>query len=146
MLNGTLPSISTGTAGTPSSQVLSVQGISGMTPIAVQLPGDSVVEYGVATLIPSATETTIVSYVVPVGKTFHGIGFVATGNSHGLFRMYFNGVAKIAGRSSVAVPTMDISFKQATTTALAGQTVTIKVTHYAPSTADFEGTILGYLI
>jgi hypothetical protein len=146
MLNGTLQSVPTGTAGLPSSNVLTVQGIPGGSPVAIQSPGTPVVQYGVVTLVPANVETTIVSYVVPVGKTFYGAGFVASGNSHGLYRIYFNGTAVLSGRSSTAVPTMDLSFKMATPTATAGQTIAVKITHYAGSTADFEGTILGYIL
>lgn len=146
MLNGTLQSVPTGTAGSPSSSVLTVQGIPGGIPLAFQTPGTSVVQYGVVTLVPSNSETTIASYIVPVGKTFYGLGFVASGNSHGLYRIYFNGVPMMSGRSSTANPTMDLSFKMATPTCSAGNAVEVKVTHYATVPADFEGTILGYIL
>lgn len=111
----------------------------------ISLPGTPSGTYGIVTLVPSSTETTVVSFVVPALTTLHLTGFVGTGDIHARYRLYINASAKLAGRSSVAEPTVDLSLKMAAITATAGQTVTLKATHFASGLmGEFEGTILGY--
>lgn len=114
---------------------------------SISLPGTPVVEFGTIALVPASTETTVVSYVVPALKVFYGMGFIASGDVDGRYVFYINATAKIAARSSVAEPTANIDFKFVSPIAVAGQTITIKATHYATGIlAEFEATILGYLI
>jgi hypothetical protein len=114
---------------------------------SISLPGTPIVEFGTVAGVPANTETTVASYVVPALKVFYGMGFIASGDVDGRYVFYIDATAKIAARSSVAEPTSNIDFKFVSPTASAGQTVTIKATHYATGiTAEFEATILGYLV
>lgn len=100
-----------------------------------------------ATLVPSNTETTVASYTVPTGKTFYFIGFVGSGDVHGVYKLYVDSTAKLGGRSSVAVPTVAVNFPYAVFAALEGETVRVKATHFANSVqANFDATIIGYTL
>lgn len=113
-------------------------------------PGESVVTFGFVTLVAPLTETTVLSYIVPVTKTFHVSGCVSGGNVNALFRFYVNGVLLMIVRSSVANPTVNISFQLSCPTALAGQEVKVTAEHTGKNSkgitvlGDFETTILGY--
>jgi len=114
---------------------------------AAAYPGTPVVNYGTVTLVPSSIDTTISTYTVPVSTTFYTTGFVASGDIHGKFQLYVNGLPKLAGRSSVAQPTLNLDFNRVAYVAVAGDVVTLKITHFATGLfGEFEGTILGYII
>lgn len=119
--------------------------------VGLELPGDEVHVCDLVTLVGVSTETTIASYTVPVGKTFHAIGWVASGDVDAVYRFYIDGALQMVARSSVAMPTVKMSFFLAAPTGTAGQTVSITGFHTAKSqsggviTAQFDATILGYL-
>ncbi len=135
-----------GTSGGPSANVNIVSSI----PLEVEvtgIPGAPVANtYNEVTLVPSNTLTTVASYTVPAGKTFYCAGFTAGGDVNAWFKLFINGIAVLSARSTTAQQTVEASFLNANESALAGQTVQIKVTHYASGIlAEFEGTILGVL-
>jgi len=102
--------------------------------------------YNVVTLVPANVSTTVSTYVVPALMTFYCAGFIASGDINALFILTINGLPVIAGRSTVAQQTVQPSFLGANPTALAGQVVTVAVTHYAAGLlGNFEGTIIGTL-
>lgn len=116
-------------------------------PQPIGLPGTTIVEYGDISSISSNIETTVVSFIVPVSQVFSVIGFVCSGNVEAQYILKVDGVTKMVSRSSPASPTTDISFKLAVPIATGGQTVALRAIHFAlPVSADFNGTILGYLV
>lgn len=116
-------------------------------PIHSPYPGDPIGSMGSVTLVPSDSETTITSYTIPSGKTFYFLGFIGQGDIHGIFRLYHEGTAKLSGRTSVAVPTVQVAFPYSIFSATAGETIYVKITHSASGLlGGFEATILGYIL
>ena len=123
-----------------------VQQISGSVNAAVELPGPPVTLFGITTLVPSSVETTVASFIVPVGYTFHAVGFIASGSVNAIFQFYLDTAVKSAARNSVAEPTVSIDFNYAYPSLGAGLIAKVTATHYQTGiNADFEATILGYL-
>lgn len=116
-------------------------------PIHSPYPGTSIGSLGSVTLVTSNSETTVTSYTVPAGKTFYFLGFMAQGDIHAIYRIYHESNGKMSGRSSVAVPTVQVSFPYAIFTAAEGETVSLKTTHSASGlSGNFEGTVFGYIL
>jgi len=115
-------------------------------PIISSFPGTEANTYDDVTLVPTSSETTVVTYAVPVGKVFYFIGLNVSGNANAVFKLYVDGNVVLAARSSVANLTVTISYSHSPIKVAAGDTITIKVKHEAPVGCDFEGTILGYLL
>lgn len=116
------------------------------TSIPIGLAGDPVVEYGEITGIGSGSETTVVSFIVPIGKTFNVSGFVASGDVDAQYFLRVDGVLTIVSRTTSANLTTDISFKLSFPIATAGQTVALRAEHDAiAASAEFNGTILGFI-
>ena len=107
-------------------------------------PGTSVTAFNMTTLVPQNTETTVITYTVPSGKTFHFLGFVASGNANALFKLYVAGDTVLAGRSSVANLTIQMTHALSPFQVFEGDTIVLKVTHQANVGCDFEGTIFGF--
>lgn len=108
-----------------------------------------VTEYGSVTLVPYNTETTVVSYTVPVGQTFYITNIVGTGDAPqgARYTCYVNLTQFAGARSSLAEPTITIKAPYGERTATAGQTILVRVTHYySAGTGDFEATIFGYTL
>lgn len=107
---------------------------------------EPIVEYGTVSLVPSLAETTVVSYIVPVSKIFHGYGFIGAGDVNAKFIYYVDILPKVTARTTVAQQTTTINFSFGPFVATAGQTVFVKAKHYISTVlAEFEATILGYL-
>jgi hypothetical protein len=122
-------------------------------PIHSPYPGTPVATLSSVTLVPANTETTIASFLVPSDVTFYFLSFVSSGDVDGLYRLYIfdpvstNLTAMLSARSSVAIPTAQVGFPYSVFTATTGQTVFLKVTHFATSIqGNFEGTIVGYTL
>jgi hypothetical protein len=118
---------------------------------ATSLPGTPFNLWQQVSLVPQGTETTIISHTVSAGSSLYLLGFVASGSAAGLYRVYigtppfvFPTSVVLSGRASTAMPTINLDFKTAVQVVSPGQTVAVRVTHYAPSGADFEGNIIGY--
>lgn len=114
-------------------------------PVVPSYPGIEANTFDEA-VVSSATETTVVSYTVPVDKTFYFIGLNASGNANALFKVYVDGNSTLAGRTSVANLTLSINYSYSPIKVNAGNTIAIKATHYASVNCNFEGTILGYTL
>lgn len=110
-------------------------------------PGDAVVSVGSATLVPYNTETTVVSYTVPTGKTFYLVGFIGSGDINGRFYLYLNGVLKFVLRSTVASLNVETNNLIIRPTAGEAEVVRLSITHFQNGLlGTFEGTVLGYLV
>jgi len=110
----------------------------------LEYSGESITIFNFTTLVPTNTETTVTTYTVPVGKTFNFLGFVASGNANALYKLYIAGSPVLAGRSSVANLTLQMTYAMSPFQALAGETIVLRATHHANVGCDFEGTILGF--
>ena len=131
---------------------------SGIQTSAIQYPGTTVSVFSEITGIGPSVETTIVSHVVPAGKTFHALGFISSGTVDAIFRLYISPAAaflsserELAGRSTPSELTIKVSENLAAPTAGPGDTVAVRVEHTvtshqsgAPISASFESTLLGY--
>ena len=115
-------------------------------PIVPSYPGTEANTFGDVALVLTSTETTVVTYTVPANKTFYFIGFNVSGNANALFKLYVNGSPVLAGRSSVANLTLNLTYSYSPIKVTEGVTIVLKVTHGASVGCDFEGTILGYLL
>lgn len=110
-----------------------------------EYPGIQVTAFNQATLIPVGVETTITSFVVPTNRKFFVTGFAVSADLTGLFKLYSDGVAIMAARTSVAEPTYTIHWPIAPFWVPEGKTVEVKLTHYATGlSGNAEGTIFGY--
>lgn len=115
-------------------------------PIISSFPGTEANTFDDVTLVPTSSETTVVTYTVPVGKIFYFVGLNASGNANAMFKLYVAGNTVLAARTSVANLTITISYSHSPIKVAAGDTISIKVKHEASASCDFEGTILGYLL
>ena len=106
--------------------------------------GDSITVFNLTTLVPTNTETTVTTYTVPAGKTFNFLGFVASGNANALFKLYVASNPVLAGRSSVANLTVQMTYAMSPFQILEGDTLVLRVIHQANGGCDFEATILGF--
>lgn len=113
--------------------------------IPIEYPGTPVTAFDITTLVPTNTETTIANYIVPTGKTFSFIGFVASGNTNALYKIYVDGNPVLAGRSSIATMTLNLTYSLSPFFVTEGLAINLKVVHQTSVPCDFEGTILGYI-
>lgn len=122
---------------------------SGTSTFINTLPSGAVLitQYGTATLVPANSETIITAYMVPVGKQFHLTGYTATADVWGRYAIYINASTALATRSSLAQPAVQQDFEFGEIVATAGQTISIRGTHYDASfVGTFEATLFGYLV
>jgi hypothetical protein len=116
-------------------------------PIHSPYPGTLVSTLASVSSIAANTESTVVSYTVPAGKKFYFLGFCANGDIDALYKLYLGVGPVLSGRTSVAVPTVNINFPYSILVAAEGLTLRLKVTHYATGlNGNFEGTIIGYTL
>jgi hypothetical protein len=106
-------------------------------PLPVIIVGDAtfanVVNVYAELLVPYATVTTILSYTVPVGVTFHIAQVEGWGDTNGEFLVKVDGVTKGGGRTTAADANYYGNFISAPIPATAGQVVTITAEQYQPS-------------
>jgi len=93
--------------------------------------------------VPYATETTIVSYTVPAGKTLNLTGAMCWGEYVGEVFIRVDGVQKGGGWTTAAQITLDVDFDGAPVVAVAAQVVTVSIIHYKTATRHFKANILG---
>lgn len=115
-------------------------------PIVPNYPGTETNTFGEATLVPNNSETTIVAFTAPVAQTFYFVGVHASGNSNAIFKVYVDGVAVLAGRTSVANLNWSQAYSFSPIKVAEGVTISVKVTHFAGIACDFESTLLGYIL
>lgn len=93
--------------------------------------------------VPFATETTIVSYTVPLTKTFDLTGAICWGEYVGEVFVRVDGVQRGGGWTTAAQITLDLEFDDAPVIATPGQVVTVSIIHYKAATRHFKANILG---
>jgi len=116
-------------------------------PFNTTTPGTPVAAYGQSTVVAANSETTVTSYICPTGKQFYAVGFTATGNVDGRYKMYINNQIVLVSRSSSPVPNVQMTLMGINFPIVEGQIVYVTVEHkYEGLEADYEGTILGYTV
>ena len=116
--------------------------------IASGLPSytDRVNRYSEA-LVPYNTETTVLSYLVPVGQTFYVIGAVGWGDTDGEFFIRIDGTIVGGDRTTAAKPSCSLNYSTAPIKANAGSLITITTATYSsPSTHVMRATLLGGIL
>jgi hypothetical protein len=93
--------------------------------------------------VPYATETTIVSYTVPLTKTLDLTSIVGWGDYVGEFFVRVDGVQRGGGWTTAAQITLVLPFEDAPIIATPGQVVTVSVVHYKTATRHFKANICG---
>lgn len=124
----------TSTAGALNVSVVST--VAASTPINV---------FG-SNLAPVATETTVVSYTVPAGRTFDITGFTGWGDWDAEFLLKVDINVVGGGRSSPSDRMIVVPYGVATITATAGQVVSVTaITNQADATQMMKANLLGSL-
>jgi hypothetical protein len=115
-------------------------------PVLPNYPGAETNTFDDVSLVPANTETTVVTYTVPVSQTFYFLGVHTSGNANALFKVYVDGSVVLAGRTSVANLNWSQAYSFSPIKVIEGVTISVKVIHRASADCDFEGTILGYTL
>lgn len=100
--------------------------------------------YGTQLTAPGI-ETTLISYVVPVGKTFSVTDMIGWGQYDGEFLIKVDGTEVGGGRTSPSFRTLSLSYLNAPITVNAGSGVTVTITQYSTSAETMKANLLGTL-
>jgi hypothetical protein len=129
-----------------SKQALDVN-IANTTPLQVVIVSASGLTVNVFSEVdaPYATETTILSYTVPITKILDMTSAVGWGTFDGEFLIRIDGTLVGGGRTSAAQRNWVGNYISAPLMAVAGHVVTISITHYSTSVQHFRANLLGGL-
>lgn len=109
--------------------------------------GDGKLIFGQATSVPSGSETTVVTYTVPTGKTLYFISGSFSGQNLALFTLYINGAQEGIRRTYWGNFNGTFDFTSgAGIKVSAGNIIKITVIHNRPAAGDFDGTLYGVLM
>jgi hypothetical protein len=101
--------------------------------------------FGMALGVATATETLIINYVVPLGKTADLIKCEFSGTNIGTYNIYLNSVLIAVYRTYFNGPMSDqVQFACESISGLplvAGDTIELKVYNFRPGAGDFDGRI-----
>ena len=107
-------------------------------------PGWSVLcEFGSASSIITDTETTLITYTVPVGKLLVLKSIEASGENRAKYTVEVDTIVKAIRRSYEPIFNVDFDFDKVQF--VAGQIIKVKAEHSRPQVSDHETRILGYL-
>jgi hypothetical protein len=98
--------------------------------------------FATSNTISSGTETTILSYTVPVAS-FHIRQLIGWGTYDGEFLIRLNGSIVGGGRTSAADRTLDISYNAGQIPAVSGDVITVTILEYGPGMQQFRVNLLG---
>jgi hypothetical protein len=104
---------------------------------------DVVPHHGHVAAVPKDAETTVASYVVPVGYTFKLTGLVATGSADAEWIVYDNANEVYRTRTSGAERGKEVLHGNAIPFA-SGHTAAVKAAHQEVGVQNFYATLLGY--
>lgn len=106
---------------------------------------DRINQYSEA-LVPFNTETTVLSYLVPVGQTFYILGMKGWGDTNGEFFIKIDGTIVGGNRTTAALPACDSEFAVAPIKANTGSLITITAIIYTMTTHTMRANLLGGVI
>lgn len=110
-------------------------------------PTDSQIIYNTVSSVAASTLTVITTYTVPAGDTLFFRGFSGTGNVPAIYRIYVNGTAKLSLRTTSAFPNASLLYDSPVMQVAAASIITLEAIHYSTGvSADFEGSIIGFLV
>lgn len=97
-------------------------------------------------LVPFNVETTVLSYLVPVGQTFYIIGMMGWGDTTGEFFVKIDDTIVGGDRTTAAKPSCFRDYTAAPIKANAGSLITITATTYVITTHTMRANLLGGVI
>lgn len=98
------------------------------------------------TLVPFATPTTILTYLVPALQTLYVTEAIGWGDTSGEFLIKVNGITKGGGRTTAATPNFAGDYVSAPIIASSGDTVTIVAEHFNPASKIMKANLLGGIV
>ena len=108
--------------------------------------GTEVIQYSEVIGVAAAIETTIITYTVPVAKTFYLHNITVSGSNIGEYKVKINGTTKNKKRTWWTKFNEDFNFLASPNQGLsltAGQTVQVTILHNSSSVGDFNSSIQG---
>lgn len=108
------------------------------------IPISNVVNQFISTSISAYTESTLLSYTVPVGKTFYFRNVTIGGDADGIFRIKINNVDKLVIRNSATERTLLLNQFYSNIPLEAGTSIVITCENTYSTARTFESIILGY--
>ena len=118
--------------------------------VGITLPSAVNNVFGQALAVPTATPTTLVTYIVPLGKEFALLRVLCSGENVATYEVLVDGVVQGLQRTYFGADLNtefdfsaleDFGFRLTQ-----GQVVTVRVTHDRPDPANFEARIMGSII
>jgi hypothetical protein len=106
--------------------------------------GDPFNLYGSISSLAKSTETNIINYTVPVGKTLFLNGVNCSGENIAVYRVVIDGQEQEKSRSWWSNFNVDMSFNRFEVAA--GESVQVKVIHESNEVGDFNAKIQGFLV
>ncbi len=119
-------------------------GIDSPIPVEVVDDGASGVvtnTYSTVTALAKDTEVTLVTYTVPMGKTFYLKEIEASGSNRAKYKVIVDSNDEAFKRTYNTL--LNTSFLFYNFKVTAGKTITLRVEHNRPSVGDFEARIIG---
>jgi len=108
--------------------------------------GTPVNEYAENSAVTSSVSEVVVTYTVPVGKTFYIQGFSGSGTATARFRLRVGGTVVGVVRTSTAQRSNDAHYDWGAITAGAGIVVDVLGFHEQGTDQSLESNIFGYII
>jgi hypothetical protein len=125
-------------------------GLYGLVVTSTPTPGPALINtYNKVTAIPRLTESTVVSYTVPIGQTFYFTLAQATGDTEAIFYLQVNGSNQLSLRSNWSERNVRFDISQYSLQVAGGGTIRLRVYHeelVRYGVQDFWGNISGILI
>jgi hypothetical protein len=116
--------------------------------VSVIEPSDyeEILQYNEVSSVAAASETTVLTYTVPLAKTFHLHQISVSGTNLGSFKVKVNGNVKAQKRTWWTKFNEDFSFLTPSNKGFevpAGDIITVTVLHNSSTVGDFNASILG---
>lgn len=125
-------------------------GLYGLVVTSTPTPGPALINtYNKVPAVPRVTETTVVSYLVPIGQTFYFTLAQGTGDSEAIFYLQVGGTNQLSLRTNWCERDARFDISQYSLQVAGGNTIRLRVYHEELArygTQDFWGSISGILI
>lgn len=133
-------------AGTKYQDISDISGASGSVIIGGSSGGDSGIPFNVFVedaSVPTSSETTIVSYVIPGDAPSYIGGVLVSCGAAVKFKLKIDGIVKAVGRTSASHPTENIQFGGGEIKASSGATVTVTAYHEDSTSHIVDANLYG---